>query len=46
LDKWKEEIKKEIPFAYKDISPIIKAHTDNKVADIVAEVKPILTIKA
>lgn len=46
LDKWKDEIKKEAPFAYKDIAPIIKAHTDSKVADIVAEVKPILTIKA
>lgn len=45
LSKWREEIKKEAPFAYKEISPVIRSHTDYNMADIVAETEPILTIK-
>jgi tRNA-splicing ligase RtcB len=45
LSKWREEIKKEAPFAYKEIMPAIKSHTDHNMAEIVAETTPILTIK-
>jgi len=45
IKKWEESIKSEAPYAYKDINSVIKAQTDNQVATVVAEVKPILTIK-
>jgi len=45
LKKWEENIKSEAPYAYKEISSVIKAQTDNQVAALIAEVKPILTIK-
>jgi tRNA-splicing ligase RtcB len=45
LKKWEEELKKEAPYAYKDISPIIQTHVDHNMAQVVAEVEPLLTIK-
>lgn len=45
LQKWEEEVKKEAPYAYKDISPVIQTHLDNNMAQVVAEVEPIFTIK-
>jgi tRNA-splicing ligase RtcB len=45
LTKWEDELKKEAPYAYKDISPIIQTHVDHGMAQVVAEVEPILTIK-
>ncbi len=45
LKKWEEELKKEAPYAYKDISPIIQTHIDNDMARPVVELEPILTVK-
>ncbi len=45
LDKWKSEIKKEAPFAFKDISAVIQTQTDSGVGRLVAEVEPIFTVK-
>lgn len=45
IQKWEEEIKKEAPWAYKDISSVINTQTAGGVARIVAELRPILTAK-
>ncbi len=45
LQKWKEEIKKEAPFAFKDIGPVIDSQVDSGMAAIVAEMRPIFTVK-
>lgn len=45
IEKYKENLKKEAPFVYKDIDPIIKTLKDAKIAMPVAELKPLLTIK-
>ena len=45
LQKWKEEIKKEAPFAFKDIGPVIETQTSSGMADIVAELEPVFTVK-
>ncbi|RYX91831.1 RtcB family protein, partial [bacterium] len=45
LKKWQEDIKKEAPYAYKDISPIIDVHVENNMAKPVVELIPLFTIK-
>ena len=45
LQKWKEEIKKEAPFAFKEIGPVIETQVDSGMADVVAELEPIFTVK-
>lgn len=45
LKKWEDELKSEAPYAYKEITPIIKTHVDNGLAKVVAQLEPILTIK-
>ncbi|WP_231637531.1 RtcB family protein [Paenibacillus sp. FJAT-27812] len=45
LKKWEEELKKEAPYAYKNINDIIESHEQFGMAQVVAEVEPILTIK-
>ncbi|SCW84891.1 tRNA-splicing ligase RtcB [Paenibacillus tianmuensis] len=45
LKKWEDELKKEAPYAYKDINPIIETHEEHGMATVVAEVEPVLTIK-
>ncbi|MNJ59188.1 RNA-splicing ligase RtcB [compost metagenome] len=45
LQKWEDELKKEAPYAYKDITSVIQSHVDYGMADIVAEMEPIFTIK-
>lgn len=45
MKKWEEELKKEAPFAYKDITPVIQSHVDHGMAAIVAEVAPMATVK-
>lgn len=45
LNKWREDLKKEAPFAYKNITPIIQTHIDNNLASPVARLEPIFTIK-
>ncbi len=45
LKKWKDEIKKEAPFAFKQVGPVIETQTSAGIARAVAEVKPIFTVK-
>jgi len=45
LKKWEQEIKKEAPYAYKDISSIIDSQVSDGIVDIVAELEPIFTVK-
>ncbi|WP_343060553.1 RtcB family protein [Paenibacillus phyllosphaerae] len=45
LKKWEDELKKDAPYAYKDINPIIETHETHGMARVIAEVEPILTIK-
>lgn len=45
LQKWKDEIKKEAPFAFKDIGPVIDTQVDSGMAEVVAELRPIFTVK-
>jgi tRNA-splicing ligase RtcB len=45
LKKWEDEIKAEAPYAYKEITPIIQTHVDNRMAKVVARLEPIITVK-
>lgn len=45
LDKYYENLRKEAPFAYKNIGPVVQTLQDANVAQPVAELKPLLTIK-
>jgi tRNA-splicing ligase RtcB (3'-phosphate/5'-hydroxy nucleic acid ligase) len=45
VDKKLEDIKKEAPYAYKGIGPIINTLTEAGIASPVAELKPLMTIK-
>lgn len=45
LRKWEEEVKKEAPWAYKDINAVIEAQTSAGVGRLVAELRPLLTAK-
>lgn len=46
LKKWEDEVKAEAPYAYKDIDEVIAVHTTHGMADIVARMEPIFTVKA
>ena len=46
LKKWEESIRSEAPYAYKDIDRVVKVHETNGMADLVARVTPLFTIKA
>lgn len=45
LQKWRDELKKEAPFAFKPVKPVIDTQTEAGIARLVAETKPIFTIK-
>jgi tRNA-splicing ligase RtcB len=45
LEKYYENLRKEAPFAYKNVGPIVQTLQDANVAKPVAELKPLLTIK-
>ena len=45
IKKWKDELKSEAPYAYKDIEEIINVHEKKNIANSIAELKPILSIK-
>jgi len=45
VDRKLEDIKKEAPYAYKGIGPIIRTLTDAGIARPVAELRPLLTVK-
>ena len=44
LRKWKDEIKQEAPWAYKDITPVVDTQTAAGIVRQVAQLKPILTV--
>ncbi len=46
LKKWEESIRSEAPYAYKDIDRVVKVHGDHGMADMVARMTPLFTIKA
>lgn len=46
LKKWEESIRAEAPYAYKDINEVIAVHTAHGMAEPVARMEPIFTIKA
>jgi len=45
IQKWEEELKKEAPWAYKDISSVIETQTAAGVGRVIAELCPLLTVK-
>ena len=45
LEKWKQELKKEAPYAYKDITPVIKTLQAAEIATPVVELFPLMTVK-
>jgi tRNA-splicing ligase RtcB len=45
LKQWHDALKKEAPFAYKNVYPVVDTLRDAKIAKPVAEVQPILTLK-
>lgn len=45
LKKYHESLKKEAPFAYKDVYPVVNTLRDAKIAKPVAELRPLLTLK-
>ena len=45
LEKWKQELKKEAPYAYKEITPVIKTLQEAKIATPVVELFPLMTVK-
>jgi tRNA-splicing ligase RtcB len=45
LEKWRQELKQEAPFAYKDITPVIDTLRAADVARPVAEFYPLITVK-
>jgi tRNA-splicing ligase RtcB len=45
LDKWKEGIKQEAPWAFKNIGPVIETQVEAGMIRTVAEVEPLFTVK-
>lgn len=45
LKKYHESLKKEAPFAYKDVYPVVNTLRDARIAMPVAELRPLLTVK-
>lgn len=45
LQKYYDGLKKEAPWAYKDIGAVVKTQVDAGIARVVAELQPILTVK-
>lgn len=46
LKKWEESIRAEAPYAYKDIHEVIAVHTAHNMAQPVARMEPIFTVKS
>ena len=44
--KYYDDLKKEAPFAYKDVDPVVHTLKDSGVASPVAEMQPLLTLKS
>ncbi|MEU5882625.1 RtcB family protein [Spirillospora sp. NPDC047279] len=42
---WRRDLKQEAPWAYKDIGPVVAGLAAGGVADVVAELRPLLTVK-
>lgn len=46
IKKWEEAIRSEAPYAYKDIDQVMKVHEEHQMADLVARLEPVFTVKA
>ncbi len=46
LKKWEESIRAEAPYAYKDIHEVIAVHTAHNIAQPIARMEPIFTVKS
>lgn len=46
LKKWEDAIRSEAPYAYKDIDDVVQVHKQHKMAEPVARMEPVFTIKA
>ncbi len=46
LKKWEEGIRSEAPYAYKDIDQVVNVHKQHDLADLVARMEPVFTVKA
>lgn len=45
IDKWRQDLKKEAPFTYKDVGPVIATLQDGAIAQPVVELYPLMTVK-
>lgn len=45
MTAWRQDLKQEAPWAYKDIGPVVTSLADGDVATPVAELTPLLTVK-
>jgi tRNA-splicing ligase RtcB len=45
IDAWRRDLKQEAPWAYKDIGPVVRSLQQAAVAEPVAELRPLLTVK-
>ncbi len=45
MDKYKERVKEEAPYAYKPITPVIESVKESGIANVVAKLMPLLTVK-
>lgn len=46
LKKWEDAIRSEAPYAYKDIDQVVKVHEEHGMAELVARMEPVFTVKA
>ena len=46
LGKWKAQLKQEAPMTYKNITPVVETLKEAEIAQPVAELFPILTVKS
>jgi len=45
VEKWRQELKKEAPYAYKEITPVIATLQEADIAQPVVELYPLMTVK-
>jgi tRNA-splicing ligase RtcB len=45
IEAWRRDLKQEAPWAYKDVGPVVESLRHAEVAEPVAELRPILTVK-
>jgi tRNA-splicing ligase RtcB len=45
IEAWRRDLKQEAPWAYKEVGPVVESLRHAEVAQPVAELRPILTVK-